>query len=277
MKTWSWCLVLSIAVLAVVAQGRYQAADPREAAEDICGLANTAFQDGEQLIYKLYYNLAFIWIPAGEVTFNLTEQDSTYEASIIGRSYGSYDHFLRVRDEFHARIDKSTMMPLSFYRKVEEGDHRRFDSIVMDYNLSLIYSLNGETKQTARSDTFALQECTYDLVSIMYALRNIETEHYGRGDHLRSLIFFDEVYSPIDIEYLKKERKKVKNLGRYATIQVRPQVIIGTVFKEGDEMNVWISDDDNKIPLVIESPIRIGSVKAVLKEYSGLRYDLERR
>ena len=205
----------------------------------------------------------------------MSETDSTYEASIIGRSYGSYDHFFRVRDEFHSSLDKETMLPLSFYRKVEEGAHRRYDSIVLDHQLSMIYSLNGDTKDSAKADTFVMEDCVYDLVSMMYALRNIDTDQYTRGDHIYSLLFFDKEYSPVDIEYLKKERKKVRGLGKYQTIKVRPSVIIGTVFDEDDEMNVWITDDENKVPLLIESPIRIGSVKAVLKEYRGLRYPLD--
>ena len=37
-------------------------------------------------------------------------------------------------------------------------------------------------------------------------------------------------------------------------------------------MNIWVSDDKNKVPLLIESPISVGSIKAVLKSYSGLRH-----
>jgi len=83
----------------------------------------------------------------------------------------------------------------------------------------------------------------------------------------------DKEVFPIKVNYLGKEEKKVKSLGRYPAIKVNPQLVVGEVFKKGDIMHIWVSDDDNKVPLLIESPISVGSVKAVLKSYKGLRHD----
>ena len=60
----------------------------------------------------------------------------------------------------------------------------------------------------------------------------------------------------------------------FKTIKFTPEVIAGQVFDEDTEMNVWVTDDQNRIPLLIESPVAVGSVKAVLKNYKGLRYDM---
>jgi hypothetical protein len=38
-------------------------------------------------------------------------------------------------------------------------------------------------------------------------------------------------------------------------------------------MTVWVGDDENRIPVMIESPVSVGSVKVVLKSYKGLKYD----
>lgn len=248
----------------------------QERVSNICGLENTAFADGEALRYKLYYNLSFIWIPAGEAIFRLVETDSTYEATVVGRSYGSYDNIFKVRDEFSSTIDRESMRPLTFVRNVEEGDHLRFDSLAFDYRAGLIYSHNGRSRQTAVVDTMLLETCTQDLVSIMYNLRNIDTKHLSRGYEVLSTIFFDKEYAPVQLTYLKKEKKAIRGLGKFLTLKVRPEVIIGSVFKEGDVMHVWISDDDNKIPLQIESPIMVGKVKAILAEHKGLQYPMAR-
>jgi hypothetical protein len=105
----------------------------------------------------------------------------------------------------------------------------------------------------------------------MYNLRNIDLGKYHSGDNVGTQIFFDKEYHPLDIVYLKKQVKKVRGLGKMKTIKVRPKVIIGNIFDKDDEMSVWISDDQNKIPLLIQSPIRIGSVKAILINYKNLR------
>lgn len=266
---WMVGIILAISTVLIFCQST-----SLQNAGELCGLENTAYQDGEMLRYKLYYNLSFVWIPAGEVTFHLQTTDSTYQASIEGRSYGSYDNFFRVRDQFHSTIDKETLQPITFYRKVEEGNHRRFDSLSFDHDKGLIYSLNGNTKPTAQLDTFSLESCTQDLVSIMYNLRNVNTASYQSGDQLSASIFFDKEQVPLSIDYLTKEVKKVKKLGKFKTVKIQPKVIIGNVFKEEDIMHIWVSDDGNKIPLLIESPIRIGAVKAILMEQTGLRHPL---
>ena len=62
-------------------------------------------------------------------------------------------------------------------------------------------------------------------------------------------------------------------MGRYRTHKFSPELIAGDVFKKGDEMTVYVSQDENKIPLLIESPVSVGSIKVVLKSYKGLKYD----
>ena len=62
-------------------------------------------------------------------------------------------------------------------------------------------------------------------------------------------------------------------MGKYNTLKFQPQVIAGNVFDDDSKMSVWVSDDLNRIPLLIESPVSVGSVKVVLKEYKNLKYD----
>ena len=60
---------------------------------DHCQLTNTAFSPGEKMVYKIYYNWGFIWMPAGEVTFNVEEEGDIYHYKVIGKTYNSYNWF----------------------------------------------------------------------------------------------------------------------------------------------------------------------------------------
>ena len=94
------------------------------------------------------------------------------------------------------------------------------------------------------------------------------------GQHIPIKIFMDKEIWPLKIQYRGREdRTKVKGQGRFKTIKFGPEVIEGYVFKKDTQMNVWVSDDQNKIPLLIESPLSVGSIKAVLKSYKGLKYE----
>jgi len=238
-----------------------------------CAEPNTSFSGGEELVYKAYYNWGFLWVPAGEVTFTIKEDEETYEITAIGKSYRSYNAFFRVNDYYASVIDKETMKPRSFVRKIEEGKYRKYEQLTFDHDQESVHSHNGKNTEVAKHEDYVIDACAMDLLSVMYSLRNTAVDEYEAGDHLDISMFLDKEVFPIKVNYLGKEEKKVKSLGRYPSIKVNPQLVVGEVFKKGDIMHIWVSDDDNKVPLLIESPISVGSVKAVLKSYKGLRHE----
>jgi hypothetical protein len=240
-----------------------------------CSSSNTSFSHGEVLHYKVYYNLKVLWVPAGEVKFTVSEDSTEYKYVARGKSYSSYDNFFRVNDYYATTVDKRTMLPKTFVRHIEEGDYRKFDSLSFDHKNLVVNSLNGKTKETAKAKTFPIDSCALDLLSVMYSLRNTNTKAYNPGESLDISMFLDEEVYPIHVAYDKKEHKKIRDLGKYNTLLIHPELIVGNIFKEGDKMNIWVSDDENKVPLMIESPISVGSIKAVLQSYSGLRHEGE--
>lgn len=238
-----------------------------------CSNENTSFIGGEELVYKTYYNWKMVWIPAGEVRFRVFEDEAEYQFEAVGKSYPSYDNFFRVNDYYSAKIDKKTMRPKSFVRRIEEGNYRKFDSIYFDQKNGMVHSFNGKTKEESNTKTFTIDTCALDLLSVMYSLRNTNVDAYKPGEFLDITMFIDEENYPIHVVYDKKEDKKIKDLGKFSCLKIKPELVVGNVFKEGDVMNIWVSNDQNKIPLLIESPVSIGSVKAVLKSFSGLRHE----
>ena len=51
----------------------------------------------------------------------------------------------------------------------------------------------------------------------------------------------------------------------------KPLVQTGRVFKEKESVTLWITDDDNKVPVRIKAELAVGSLKADLDEYKGLK------
>jgi len=238
-----------------------------------CIIKNTAIQGGEKIVYKAYYNWQFVWVPAGEATFQIKENKDTYEVTVIGKTYKGYDAFFRVRDYFHSVIDKNTMYPRSFVRIVEEGNYRKFDSLTFNQNQLTAISYNGKTRLSAKRKYITIHQCTHDLLSVLYFMRNINISKHKVGDMIPTKILFDETIYPIKVKYDGEFNNfEIKDLGIFNTIKVVPDLVTGNVFKDGNRMSVWVSNDGNKLPLLIESPLSVGSAKAVLKSYSGLKH-----
>lgn len=240
-----------------------------------CAVENQAFKDGETITYKLYYNWNFVWLSAGEVQFKVKELDDQFHFSAVGTTYKSYEWFFKVRDYYESYVDKKTLLPEVSIRDVEEGKYRLYDRVTFDQDRGKAFSLRGKSRETAEMANYDIDPCIHDVLSMVYFLRNVDITNYKQGDALPLKIFMDKESWPLKMTYAgKEENVKVRGLGRFNTIRVSPEVIAGDIFDDDTEMNIWVTDDKNRLPLLIESPLSVGSVKAVLKDYKKLRHDL---
>ena len=242
---------------------------------DVCSTDNTAFQAGEKIVYKLYYNWNFVWLSAGEVTFLVHDLPDQYHVMIRGRTYESYEWFYKVRDNYESYIDKETLLPRIHIKDIHEGGYKKYDRTTFDQENHTIVSMRGKTRDELKPKYMDVEECMHDLISIVYYARNLRYNDMTLGEEIPMKILMDQEIYPLSLKYLGPQAKtKVKGVGTFRTQKFSPQLIAGDVFKEGDEMKIYVSDDDNKLPVLIESPVTVGSVKAVLKSYEGLKYPL---
>ncbi len=238
-----------------------------------CEMRNTAFKAGEELTYKVYYNWNFVWLSAGEVTFRVRDVNGEYHLSAHGSTYKSYDWFFKVRDRYDTYIDKKTLLPRLSIRDVAEGKYRLYDEVSFDRNAGKATSLRGKTKDIATPAEYKVDPCVHDILSIVYYARNLNVNTLRSGQEVPINIFVDKEEWNLKVSYLgKDDNKKIRGMGRFRTLQFSPQVIEGYIFKKDARLVIWVTDDDNRMPLLIESPVSIGSVKVVLKSYKGLRY-----
>lgn len=239
---------------------------------DPCTIENTTFQVGEELIYKVYYNWNFIWLSAGEVIFRVKEKEGKYYITADGATYNSYEWMFKVKDHFSTMIDTATLLPVEFVRDVNEGKYKRYEQVTFDQEAKSIEVLRNKKPKEQIIDNYAFSDCMHDMISILYFTRNIDFSELDYSFKFPIQIFLDKKVYPLNVKYEGKERKKIKGLGRLNTIKFSPEVVAGEVFDEDSYMNIWVSDDENKVPLLIESPVSVGSVKAVLKRHNGLKY-----
>jgi hypothetical protein len=237
------------------------------AGDDFCGIRNTAFQAGETTTYKVFYTLG-VYIPAGEATFTVNldhlNNKPVYHITGEGKTYSFYDNFFKVRDRYETFIDTASLQPLKFIRNIYEGGYKKFENV----------SFNQQTNTAITSDgVFKVPNCVQDVISSIYYARNIDFAKYHPGDKVPFTMFLDNETYNMYIRYLGKEEVKTK-YGRFRAIKFKPLLLKGTIFSGGENMTVYVSDDANHLPLRVESPISVGSVKVDMMNYRNLRYPL---
>jgi hypothetical protein len=240
---------------------------------DQCTMENTTFQVGEEVVYKLYYNWGIMWVAAGEARFKVGERGGQFHYVVDGRTYRSYDWAFKVRDRIESYADKNSLLPNKAVRDIREGKYRLYEKVAFDQGTGAADYSRGKTKNTTKQEKLQISECVHDLLSAMYYARNINFEDMPRNQSVPINIFLDREEYSVHVKNKGKDpEKKIKGMGKYKTFELSLSLIAGEVFKEGDEMKIWVSDDENRLPLMIETPIAVGSVKVILKSYKGLKY-----
>ena len=200
---------------------------------------------GETLHYRMSYKAKlFPNTEVAKVVMQTTE--ATLDGMPVYKVYGygetakAFSWVLPVKDAYTVWVDPATLRTKRFDSDLHEGDYTFRSTYLFDW---------ANHKDEEIKEGFAK-----DLEMVL-------------EDTVRYLRFrFDG-----------REVKKVRGLGKFNTLRFRCKIATSTAtaFRDGTEFIVWISDDRNKIPLYIESPIKVGSVCAYLSSYEGLRYPLD--
>jgi len=242
-----------------------------------CKVQNKVFKAGEQVTYKIYYHWHFVWMESGEVTFTVSSSSfhniPAYYFTGMGRSYSKYDWFYQVRDTFQTYLDTNDFTPLQFNRFTNEGSNHVRTSSIFDVLHSKVfcYSSSGNKYHT---DSVNLPSCAFDPLSGIYFTRCINFSGFKPNDTVPLCLYLDGNVYHIHLRYMGKEEVS-SSFGKLNCVKFKVSLISGTIFKPGQEMTVWVTDDNNRVPVYVEAPIIIGSVRAELLSFSGLRSPID--
>jgi hypothetical protein len=234
----------------------------------------SAFKSGEWFKFRMSYSG---WFKAGEATLKVDEKKlngkSVYHVVGKGKTTGPVNLFFKVRDRYESYFDKETGAPYKFIRKIDEGGHTKDIEIEFNHEEQKAVVNNKKHKKIK---TIATEKDVQDMVSMYYYLRNsIDTDNLEIGDEIKTNMFFDEENYGFKLKYLGKETIKVDINGsrvKVKTLKFRPYVMAGRVFKEEESLTLWVSADKNKIPLKIKADLAVGSLRADLEEFKGLKH-----
>lgn len=222
----------------------------------------------EKLTYRGFYNWGFIWINAGavEMTVNPSSKyPNAQEVFAVGYSNPSWDWVFKLRDTLISHHDRDSFKPHEFSRKAHEGNYHKTFDYVWDYNKGVVYSDVHKIGKYKRKDTITLKSNTFDMLSVAWYARELDFDKYKKGDMIPIQILLDDKIYDLHIRYLGKEKVKTDS-GRRECFVFSPLLVAGDVFKGGENMKVWVSDDQNRIPVMVEAKILVGSVKGILDE-----------
>ena len=227
-----------------------------------------AYDVGEWFKFRIHYGI----VNAGYATLEIKDAviNNKKVFHVIGKGYttGMSRFFFKVDDLYESYIDRDTRNPYQFVRKINEGGYTKNQEGFFNQNTNKVLVKDYKHKT---EKTLSIPKNTQDILSTFYYLRNYPNiDKLKIGESVAIDMFFDDETTKFKLKYIGRESISTK-FGDVPAMIFRPLVQSGRVFKEQESLTVWISDDDNKLPLRIKASLAVGSIKADLDAYRGLK------
>lgn len=212
------------------------------------------------------------FLKAGEAEISLKKEQldgkTVLHATGKGRTSSVISWFFKVRDTYETYFDIEQGNPYLFKRNVYEGGHKIKRDIKFQNNKAYIkdYVKKKESVEDAIN--------VHDMISAFYYIRKYDTSSMKKGEEINVNMFFDSKTFAFKMRYLGNEYLKTR-FGKVKTQIFRPIVKAGRVFKAQESVTVWVTADDNKIPVLIKASLSVGSLRAELDAYKGLSNSFE--
>ena len=234
-----------------------------------------AFKSGERLTYVMGYKWGVVDTDVAEATLSIDKIDEEpyFLAKLLGHTYKFFDIFFKVRYDFETKFAVSNGKPAYFNRDVLEGKFTKKNQLYFEAD-NIIKSTVQRRSNPPRDTLLIGKECTFDLLSLIYFSRNIDVSEITPGTELPISFVIDDMTYDIYYRYIGREEKKIQKLGRFKTLKFAVTSVAGDIFTGKEELTIWVTDDDNQIPLLFETPISVGKVSGRLSKYKDIKHPL---
>jgi hypothetical protein len=239
-----------------------------------------AFDCGERLEFVVSYRAKLVPnSDVAKVTLNTSckNMNGSEVYHVVGhaRVQPFFKWFFDLNDTYNSWIDRQTLLPLKFNAELREGGYSFTHTMTYDWGAMRADSRFRNMKRTETTQkTLRLSQGSFDALAGFYNLRSTPASSFTAGQSRTMKVVLEDTVRSVRYKFLGREVREIKNFGHFRTLKFSCQLATSTgeSFEDGTEFFIWITDDLNKVPLYIESPIRVGSIRATITRMEGLKF-----
>ncbi len=226
-----------------------------------------AYKSGELLEYTLQYGFFNTSYASLEIKEEKIEEELVHRATAVGKTTGLARLFFKVDDLYEAFFPIDKVKPIKSIRDIYEGGYTRKAETYYDDNNKTATILN---KITNERKIINLKNNYQDIVSTFYFLRkHLDITELNEGDLIGVNIFFDQQNYPFKMKFLGIENLKTR-FGLIECMKLNPYMEAGRVFRSNKGLELWVTNDDNRIPIKVRANLRVGTITADLTSFRGI-------
>ncbi len=217
---------------------------------------------------QLTYELAWEGVYAGTSTLSISmDGNDGYKIASTANSADYISIFYKVRDMVESITGGGSFASRSYEVKSHEGRHVK--------DLGVLFAGGNGRKKTSyidylsrpgdrRERDFKTPPGVMDPLSSFFYVRTLPLVV---GKSVYVTIFDDEKVWNVEVKVLKKERVQTW-LGSFNTILIQPLMKSSGIFRRNGAIYIWVTDDAMHMPVMLESKVKVGSIKAILEKAS---------
>jgi hypothetical protein len=221
------------------------------------GIAPVPYGPGEKLVFSIDYGP----VNAGEGTLEITgiiesQGRPCYRIESRAKSNSFFSAFYKVRDKVVSHIDVAGLFSRYFSKRLREGTFKRTVEIEFDHEAGKARYADGREFDTLPG--------MHDILSAFYYVRTLDLEPgtpHGVMTHSSR-----KNYS-LQVLVHRRERVEVP-AGTFDCIVVEPIIEGEGLFQHEGQLTIWLSDDEHRLPVLMKTKVKVGSIDASLKEYT---------
>lgn len=225
---------------------------------------------GETISFRIHYG----FITAGNATLSTTKTSYKGQPAFyvrgVGKTSGAAKAFFKVEDVYESYISEKKE-PLFYVRNVSEGSYtQHLQSTFNTNNNTLVLVDKKHTDRPAK--TVKVPNDVQDILSCFYYLRSVD--NLKVGSVLKMSVWIDDELFPFQLKVVGTEKISTK-FGKVNCLKIIPSVVSGRVFKDKEGVTMWVTNDQNKVPVLIKAELAVGSLKASIDSYANVKYPIK--
>ena len=245
-------------------------------------LSAQLYHNGEVLSYRVSYRAFFF--PNTEVaeakvatTNIMLDSVKSYKVDARGYTLPEFRWFFDVYDQYTVYVDRNTLSPLRFQSDISEDDHLYYSAINYDWDNMKARSEWRSGEGLTKKKVMTIDKESLDAISLFFKLRSEDSKSFKVGEERVLNMVLPDTIRYLKYRFLGNDIKRVRRFGKFKALKFACELGSSEEFSftDGTEFTVWISDDKNKIPLHVESAVRVGKVCVYIYDLEGLKYPLD--
>jgi hypothetical protein len=222
------------------------------AAASIAGPVEKTYSAGE----TLDYTVTWMKVAGGTARMTISEKDGKYRITSVVKSGGGLARFVKVRDEIETIVDAGDFSTLRYSKHLDERGDKMEEVTTIEEGVA--------SRKRKKVRKVQVPRPVYDPISVIYYFRTLEL---APGKTYEFDLISDGKLYTVHARVVRRE-KVTTPAGTFDTLLVEPQMASAGVQRE-EQLFIWYTDDDRRLPVRIRTEVKFGSVTATLKSITA--------